>query len=528
MLKAASDRIAPNLTRLINKIIHHGKVPDEWNESYIINLFKGKGDTLECGNYRGLKLLEVLQKVLERIIEVILRDQISIDSMQFGFMPGRGTTDAIFILRQMQEKYVGKRKDLFFAFVDLEKAFDRIPRKVLWWAMRSLGISEWVIKTVQAMYNSPRSRVRLNGKYSEEFCVNVGVHQGSVLSPLLFIIVMEALSREFRTGCPWELLYADDLVIIAETQEDLLNKLSTWKLGIESKGLRVNTAKTKVLHCRNSTPRERQKSGKWPCGVCFKGVGVNSIFCTGCKHYIHKRCTGIKGRLKEDNSYVCLACINPVMTPPVEFIVDDSPLEVVPFFCYLGDMIGDNGGCFDAITSRVKSAWKKFRDLLPILCNKSLTLKSRGRVFSAAVRGVMLHASETWAVTTEDCNRLVRNDNAMLRWICSSRLSERIPTAHLREMLGIPPLEDLLRQGRLRWYGHVRRLSENNWQKKILSHEVEGKYLGRPKKRWLDNIRADMKSINVTDDLTDDRVAWRAAISLKRRRPTPDTGNHRR
>ena len=87
--------------------------------------------------------------------------------------------------------------------------------------MRSLGVSEWVVKTVQAMYSSPRSGVRLNGKYSENFPVNVDVHQGSVLSPLFFIIVMEALSRQLQSGCPWELLYADDLVIIAETTEKL-------------------------------------------------------------------------------------------------------------------------------------------------------------------------------------------------------------------------------------------------------------------------------------------------------------------
>ena len=94
-------------------------------------------------SYRGLELLEVVEKVLERILEVLIRSRISIDDMQFGFMPGRGTTDAIFILRQLQERYVGKRKYTFFAFIDLEKAFDRIPRKVLWWAMRSLGIDEW-------------------------------------------------------------------------------------------------------------------------------------------------------------------------------------------------------------------------------------------------------------------------------------------------------------------------------------------------------------------------------------------------
>ena len=131
--------------------------------------------------------------------------------MQFGFVPGRGTTDAIFIIPQLQEKYIAANKPLYFAFVDLEKAFDRVPRKVLWWALRSLGVEEWAVRVIQGMYTDVKSRVRVNGQYSKEFGVGVGVHQGSVLSPLLFILVLEALSRQFRSGVPWELLYADDL-----------------------------------------------------------------------------------------------------------------------------------------------------------------------------------------------------------------------------------------------------------------------------------------------------------------------------
>ena len=96
------------------------------------------------------------------MVEKLIRELISIDEMQFGFMPGVGTIDAVFILRQLQEKHIGKRKILYFAFVDLEKAFDRVPRKVLWWAMRKLGVSEWIVQLVQSMYMNARSRVRVN------------------------------------------------------------------------------------------------------------------------------------------------------------------------------------------------------------------------------------------------------------------------------------------------------------------------------------------------------------------------------
>ena len=139
-------------------------------------------------------------KILERIVHGLIRQVVSIDDSQFG----RGTTDAIFVVRQLQEKYLAVNKRLYMAFVDLEKAFDRVPRKVIWWALRKLGVEEWIVQLVQGMYANAQSGVRVGEGFIKEFEVKVEVHQGSVLSPLLFIIVLEALSREFRAGVPWE------------------------------------------------------------------------------------------------------------------------------------------------------------------------------------------------------------------------------------------------------------------------------------------------------------------------------------
>ena len=125
-------RIAKELTVLVNRIVAEGIVPSDWNLSFIINLFKGKGDALLRGNYRGLKLQEQAMKVMEHILNTIIRNIVSIDEMQFSFMPGRSTIDVIFILRQLQKKFLGKKKNLYFAFVDLKKAFDLVPWKLLW------------------------------------------------------------------------------------------------------------------------------------------------------------------------------------------------------------------------------------------------------------------------------------------------------------------------------------------------------------------------------------------------------------
>lgn len=108
---------------LVISFIRDRKVPKNQEEGYIVNLYKGKGDALCRGNYRGLELFQDIMKVLGQNDEKQTGSITKIDYTQFGFMQGLGTTDAIFILRQLQEKYL-KNKNRYFAFIDLEKAFD--------------------------------------------------------------------------------------------------------------------------------------------------------------------------------------------------------------------------------------------------------------------------------------------------------------------------------------------------------------------------------------------------------------------
>lgn len=520
MIKASGECIVTAICNLVNDIIKEESIPNDWNLSHIITCYKGKGDATVCGNYRGLKLLDQVMKVVEHLLEDIIRKQVTIDDMQFGFMPGRGTSDAIFILRQMQEKYLGKKKSLYFAFVDLEKAFDRVPRSVLWWSMRKLGVEEWVIKTVKAMYVDARSDVRVNDKHSESFPVTVGVHQGSVLSPLLFAIVMEALSRECRTGCPWELLYADDLVIISDSIEDLKEKLAVWRTTLESKGLRVNVGKTKVMHSNTNSNPSVPIPCKWPCGVCFSGVGSNSIFCESCKHWIHKRCTNIKGKLKKDNTgYKCKRCRGE-LTSPTDMLknlaIGQDEFEAVKSFRYLGDTISSTGGCVDAVTARIKAAWGAFRELLPILTNKAISLSIRGVVFKSCVRTVLTYGSETWAALAADIQRIVTADRGMVRWICGVKLEQRIPTAELTRRLNINNIEDVIRWNRLRLKGHLIRMDHHQWPKKVLEVEAPGtRPKGRPRLRWNDVIKADMKLLGISEADALNRTDWRNRIRPK-------------
>ena len=220
-------------------------------------------------------------KVLEIVLEKGIRCQVSIDNMKFGFMPGKGTTDAIFIMRQVQEKHQVKKNKLLYVFVDLEKAFDRVPREVVRWALGKLGVDEWLIHTVMRLYTEACTVVRRDAGLSESFQVKVGLHQGLV-SQLLFVVVMDVVSREVRSGLPSELLYANDLVLMAPTMEQLGRRVCDWKAILLDKGLKLNAGKSKVM-VGSSGGKMIANFGKRRRGVCGKGVHANSLQCTVCK-----------------------------------------------------------------------------------------------------------------------------------------------------------------------------------------------------------------------------------------------------
>ena len=111
---------------------------------------------------------------------------------------------------------------------------------------------------------------------------------------VLFAIVMKAHSCECCIGCPWELLYADDLTIMHDNFEDLKIQLQVWRTSLDTPGLRINVGKTKILGSLGETQKPT-RNAKWPCGVCSKGVDVNSIFSQTCNFWIHKKCFGVKG-----------------------------------------------------------------------------------------------------------------------------------------------------------------------------------------------------------------------------------------
>ena len=170
--------------------------------------------------------------------------------------------------------------------------------------------------------------------------------------------------------------------------------------------MRVNMNKTKVM-ISGERQMVRQKDVRWPRGVCSKGVGSNSIQCSSCQKWVHKKCSSIKGSMSK--------------------------------------------------VARIRIGWNKFRQLVPLLTNKDVSLIMRGRLYSSCVRSSMLYGSETWPVRKENVVALQQAEIRMVRWMCGVKLKDRLPSKELRERLGVDDIALIFQQNRLRSYGHVLR-----------------------------------------------------------------------
>ncbi|XP_011299809.1 RNA-directed DNA polymerase from mobile element jockey-like [Fopius arisanus] len=250
-----------------NKILEAERVPNSWGSAALTMIFK-KGDKLDPLNYRGIALCNCLTKLFTQI----LRDRIQqwadrekiLDESQAGFRPGRGCLDQVFVLFDAirLQLRLGSRK-VFSVFVDFRRAFDSVPHDKLWSKLLNLHLSPKIVKILKSLYDGANIRVKAGGLLSGEVPVTAGVLQGESLSPLLFILFITDLEKYLR-NCGFHgvningrddvllLLYADDLVILTDSEcklQRILDALHRYCLG---NGLTGNSDKTKVMVFRES------------------------------------------------------------------------------------------------------------------------------------------------------------------------------------------------------------------------------------------------------------------------------------
>ena len=202
--------------------------------------------------------------------------------------------------------------------------------------------------------------MRVGSAYAKEFEAKVGVHQGSVLSPLIVCNSGEHITKNVRRGVVNELLHADDLVLMSEDMEDL--KKRNWKDALESKGLKVNTRKTKVMV--SGSEGELFESKIDPCGVCGRRVMANSVLWTKCGNSVHGKCAKIKRATARLAMHFVRSKCTKIMEEMVDLIIKKlcNEVEIVNGFCYLGDRLNASGGCEAAATAIVRIGWVRFKE----------------------------------------------------------------------------------------------------------------------------------------------------------------------
>ena len=177
-------------------------------------------------------------------------------------------------------------------------------------------------------------------------------------------------------------------------------------------------------------------------------------------------------------------------------------------------MLDAGGGAESSTVTRVRSGWKEFRELLSLLTTKTISLKVKGELsyHAACVRSVIFYGSETWPIKVEESQRLHRNEISMIRWMCGVTMRDRYPCEELQAWVGIKTIVDVMRERRLRWFGHIERREDNSWLTKVQNLAVDGGR-GRPRKTWEHVIMEDLRVKGLRRKVAQNRAEWRSATT---------------
>lgn len=493
VFKYGGPNIKSRLFALIHQIWADELVPQNWKDATIIKLYKGKGDLSDCSSFRGIALLSVAGKILAHIINKRLCTlaESFLPDTQCGFRLNRGTVDAIFVVKQLQEKGLEQHRDLYMCFVDLEKAFDRVPRSALWTVLEKYGCPVKFVNLVRQFHEGMMARVRHDNGFTEQFNVTSGVKQGCVMAPTLFVIYFAAVMKDALRNCNdsvslnvrmdksvldltrfrakhkvqqtsvLEILYADDVCLMADSMENLQRYVDNLDDSCRKFGLVISASKTQIL--------------KQP--ARGKSASDTAVYLGGKK------------------------------------------LDEVNTFRYLGSLVRSDNRLESEISARIAKAAAAFGKLdQRVWKSHDLKLHTKLAVYRAIILPLLLYASETWCLYKGDIRRLDVFHMKCLRAILRLKWQDRVSNSEVLRRTKMTGMESLLMKCQLRWSGHLVRMDSSRLPKSVFYSELSsgkrkpgGQYL-----RYKDVLKRHLTSCRIScdswEELATQRREWRNAV----------------
>ena len=410
-------------------------------------------------------MINHITKVYERILEKRARNIIEgqLGEEQYGFRKNRSTIDLIFALRIIIEKSWEFNKAAYITFIDLQKAFDSVPREKVWKCLeRRYSIRGKLKKAIISLYDPCLCTVRTGYQNETWFNIESGVKQGSVISPLLFIAYMNEVTARFKEGYEQRgegdvMIYADDIAVWSDSRQGIVEALERWQIVLTEAGLKMNVAKTEIMKVSRDQEEEE----------VIVEISGNKI----------KNVTEVK---------------------------------------YLGSVFSSQGNNKVEINDRIVQCTKTTGALYPILKDEHVPLRAKKVIFDSIITPTLTYGAETWTMNKRERSKIQATEMRTLRAILGKTRKDRI-----REGVGVVSVLRKIDAAQLRWLGHLERMDEDRIAKRRWKWTPQGnRPRGRPRKRWEDAVKETLERYEMPrlEDLTrqqilQDRREWRMRLA---------------
>ena len=427
MIRHSIDVMCPVFKKLFNIILESGIFPDSWCISSLTPIFKS-GDTSDTNNYRGICVSSCLGKFFtsilnQRLMKFIQKNKI-LHNSQIGFLPNHRTSDHIFTMRCVIDRYVKNSKGgrIYACFIDFKKAFDSIWHQGLFFRLLQNNINGNLYSLIKNLYSKSSCFIKLGSKRTKTFQYERGVRQGCILSPLLFNLYLNELSILLDESSPDDciilpngskltsLLYADDLVLLSRSREGLQKYINTVSLFCSKWQMNINEKKSKVMvFCKKTSKKLKQES---------------------------------------------------------IFSLNNKNLEVVQDYTYLGVKMNSTGNFTAHQSLSREKALHAFFNVSRIVDFKKLKPHQASKLFDSLISPILTYGSEVWGVyEKQDFEKWDKTpiEKAHLRF-CKYYLGVNSKASNLacRSELGRFPLKVFIDKLILKYFNHIMNLPENS------------------------------------------------------------------